>query len=161
MNNSILNLHAGLSSRSTNGVLTPISNTSPPVNATLNNNSTVSPTFQNNYQQITNSNKNLNPNNDANTNLVTNCVNSINAEISNTALNHQNHGFQQVQHQIPYDTYYGTTYLSNYSNGFSQNPYRHYPAADYVSAAVVASDCLQNSYNLQRADIWPHKFPGF
>ena len=132
-----------------NGIITPSSSTSPPINTLISNTSSTPPIYS--YQTNGNTNSQLQL-----------------QQQQQLQLHHHHHQQQQQQQTIPqqqqqqqqlsYDNYYNPNYLTTYQNGLTQNPYRHLQA-DYMSA-VTATDCYNN---IQRttADMWAHKFHGF
>jgi hypothetical protein len=124
-----------------NGIITPSSSTSPPLNTLSGSTSNTSPTYAN-YQ---------------------------NNVILQTAQQQQQQQPQQPQQlqqahqqQLAYENYYNTNYLTaQYQNGLAQNPYRHLTqAADYMNPSVIP-DSLHSTYGLQRPEMWSHKFHGF
>ena len=134
-----------------NGIITPSSSTSPPINTLISTNSNTPPIYS--YQSNGNNNNNNN--------------NQLQIQQHQQQHQQQLHLQQQQQQQqlqqqgIPqqqqqYDNYYNANYLTSYQNGLAQNPYRHLQATDYMSA----NDCYNN---IQRttADMWAHKFHGF
>jgi hypothetical protein len=125
-----------------NGIITPSSSTSPPLNTLGGSTLTTSPTYLN-YQN--NNNSILQP------------------QQQQQQQQQQQHELQQNhQQQLAYENYYNTNYLTaQYQNGLAQNPYRHLTqATDYMTASVIP-ESLQNPYGLQRPDMWSHKFHGF
>lgn len=126
-----------------NGIITPSSSTSPPINTLISTNSSTPPIYS--YQANGNNNQ----------------LQIQHQQQQQLQLQQQQQQLQQQQglpqqQQQQYDNYYNANYLSSYQNGLAQNPYRHLQATDYMNA----NDCYNN---IQRttADMWAHKFHGF